>query len=341
MSKRFHVNTQTGSHGPCSAGQGANARGCPFGGDSGEENHYDNMRDAKSASEVFLSNKYGSLSSANKKQSTTTKTTNSSAPVVANFNLATEEESARNGFVVPTKDANGEDYGNGWIGSNRAKHSNLTTKDIHGYIKDDLAKAVKSGYLPKNLKYRTIKSRDSIDIEIISNARHRDMIDYDTSHGYTREILKPSHQEVLDRVQAIHDSYNYDTSRIEVDYHNVGYYGTTHFAREHEVNARTVDAAERKLERVQKAESENSKTWQEAILSPKVMEAQNALLNAHEKYDKTHRSVRETVNEIDLNDGNVSRIDWVKVDRVADEYASERREQRLNTLQRRLDILNY
>lgn len=49
MAGRFHVNPATGDYGPCHAVQGK----CPFGGGSGDDNHYKTMGEAKSASEEW------------------------------------------------------------------------------------------------------------------------------------------------------------------------------------------------------------------------------------------------------------------------------------------------
>lgn len=51
---RIHVNTNTGDTGVCKATKG----GCPFGGDSGEENHYDTREEAMAASEKMMADKY-------------------------------------------------------------------------------------------------------------------------------------------------------------------------------------------------------------------------------------------------------------------------------------------
>lgn len=51
---RIHVNTDTGNTGVCKASKEA----CPFGGDSGEENHYATREEAVAASEKMMSDKY-------------------------------------------------------------------------------------------------------------------------------------------------------------------------------------------------------------------------------------------------------------------------------------------
>lgn len=63
MSTKFHVN-DNGDSGPCGAGKGNNPRGCPFGGASGTDNHFDTIEEAKAYSEEKLSEKYGKTTSA-------------------------------------------------------------------------------------------------------------------------------------------------------------------------------------------------------------------------------------------------------------------------------------
>lgn len=49
MATKFHVNPETGKVGPCSAGKTGEGRGCPFGGETGTENHYDTAEQAQAA----------------------------------------------------------------------------------------------------------------------------------------------------------------------------------------------------------------------------------------------------------------------------------------------------
>lgn len=51
---RIHVNTDTGNTGVCKASK----EGCPFGGESGEENHYATREEAVAASEKMMAEKY-------------------------------------------------------------------------------------------------------------------------------------------------------------------------------------------------------------------------------------------------------------------------------------------
>lgn len=65
---KFHVNTQTGNTGECDAGQGANARGCPFGGQSGTDNHFDSLSDAEAFRDGLMIKKHGHFSTQSPKR---------------------------------------------------------------------------------------------------------------------------------------------------------------------------------------------------------------------------------------------------------------------------------
>lgn len=57
MSTRYHVNTETGESGVC----GASVRNCPFGGETGVDNHYNTEAEAVAAGERLLAEKYNPL----------------------------------------------------------------------------------------------------------------------------------------------------------------------------------------------------------------------------------------------------------------------------------------
>lgn len=57
MSKKFHVNQETGNYGKCTAEPG----NCPLGGDTGTDNHYTSKNDAVMASEKVLENIHGAF----------------------------------------------------------------------------------------------------------------------------------------------------------------------------------------------------------------------------------------------------------------------------------------
>lgn len=54
---KIHVNTNSGDVGTCKATKG----NCPFGGESGEENHYSTREEAVAASEEFMAKKYNEV----------------------------------------------------------------------------------------------------------------------------------------------------------------------------------------------------------------------------------------------------------------------------------------
>lgn len=57
MSKKYHLNPETGAPGICRAKNG----NCPYGGNTGKENHFDTFGEAQIASQTLLSSKHGLL----------------------------------------------------------------------------------------------------------------------------------------------------------------------------------------------------------------------------------------------------------------------------------------
>lgn len=68
MSTQFHVSDKNGEAGPCNAGKGTNPRGCPFGGTSGTDNHFDTIEEARAYGEQKLKNENGAFSTVSKKE---------------------------------------------------------------------------------------------------------------------------------------------------------------------------------------------------------------------------------------------------------------------------------
>lgn len=65
MAKRFHI----GENGPGECGvdpSNPNSRGCPFGGESGDENHFDSMKEAQDAFEKKMGDEFGEFTSTQK-----------------------------------------------------------------------------------------------------------------------------------------------------------------------------------------------------------------------------------------------------------------------------------
>lgn len=61
---RFHVNTETGNTGICKAESGS----CPFGGESGDENHYSDPVEAIQAAEKLMKEKHSTVDTLQKKK---------------------------------------------------------------------------------------------------------------------------------------------------------------------------------------------------------------------------------------------------------------------------------
>lgn len=102
----------------------------------------------------------------------------------------------------------------------------MSAADIAKLMRADIKAAVKSGELP-DVKYSVTVENYSGGRSI--NIRIQDLPDAwvkgEDHYGYERDILTPEAKAVQDKVQAIHNAYNYDGSEIQVDYFDVNYYG--------------------------------------------------------------------------------------------------------------------
>lgn len=226
---KFHVDPTTGATGQCGAGNGPNARGCPYSGDTGTENHYDTKDEAEAAGQVVLTQMYGEFSTTSKKEKTSVvendlpedveepEDDEAPAPVILTKGF--------NSFEVPTViETEGYMGAKGYIGSKRPDgYVRLT--EIAKLIRTDLKKATAVEHLPKNLKYSvTVKDR-GINIRIKGLGKDRDIYEYRMETYGPRKRLKPEYQQIVDKINAIHKGYNYDESNGLVDHYNSGFYG--------------------------------------------------------------------------------------------------------------------
>lgn len=289
MSK-FHVNGE-GATGQCGAKEG----NCPFGGDSGQENHYATKAEAEDAAQAMLSEKYGSF----------------------------KTEKKQSGFVEPSfKEVPGYGRGSsGWRGSKRPDKY-LPNKEVAKLIRKDIKDAISEGYLPKGLKVSTTSPDNSINMVVSGLGRKRDIYEYKMDkYGNMQSVLKPEHQEVVDRVQNIHSSYNYDTSNAQIDYVNVGYHGGVTLAREEENYEAEIGKAARnfnkKVAELRKGGAKDEDIKQLSIvkeLDDKYygeLYRYNVVVNANQLADEV---------AFRLNDTNPN---WEEIDKVASEKTSE------------------
>lgn len=102
----------------------------------------------------------------------------------------------------------------------------LPNTEIARLIRADIKAAQKAGWLPPTMKIRTFQGSGggSINVRALGVSREWQRHD-DTEFGW-REIRNPEAQELERRLDRILNSYNHDGSEMQMDYHDVRYYGT-------------------------------------------------------------------------------------------------------------------
>ena len=289
MSK-FHINDNDIS-GPCGAEKGK----CPFGGESGEDNHYATKEEAEQRAQQMLSEKYGSFKTSKK---------------------------SKTDFVEPGDKITIPGYGTeGWKGSKRPDKY-LSNTDAAKLIRQDLKNAVASGYLPKELKFSTTSPDNSVNIAIYGLGRERDIYKYDlTTRNYPIKKLKPEFQEIVDKVQKIHDSYNYDSSNIQVDYFNTGYYGKAEVGQEEHEQIKVMDKTARKLNEIVKKMQNSGMSKEEILASEEFQKADVEYYDA--LYEHNVVSFANQLADREVFNHNNTNFDWEELDRKAVEESKK------------------
>lgn len=226
MTDKWHVNLRTGKSGRCNA----EIQLCPLSGDSGEENHFSTEKDAETALRGVMAMIHGAFATSSRNGAKKPKPTKS-IPPVESFKIPEVVETFSNAQVKH------------WRGVNMPE-SYTPNAEIAKRVREDLKKAVASGVLPKNARFAVRSSNQSIDITVTGVGSERDLYDYEPTHKEFGK-LKPKFQKILDNVNAIRNSYNYDSSDFSRDHSNMGFYGQTKFQTD-------ADAAFEKCEKSRK-----------------------------------------------------------------------------------------
>lgn len=312
---KYHVDPQTGATGLCGAGSGPKARGCPYGGDSGVENHFANKNEAETAGQEVLKKLYGDFPEPQKKPAAKTPAKEAGPKAIIKDGFAIK---GNNTFEIPTTTPNEGYMGHpGWTGSKCPKNY-LPNTEAARLIRDDIKKATGAGWLPEGLKYSVQKRDYSVDVTIGGLGRERDIYDYDSPSVNVRKKLKPEFQEIVDRVTAIHNSYNYNSSNAMVDHFNTGYYGQVKTLTEVESAWKKHDAARVKLNRIVKTKT--------ASLPKENVYADPDVTTAAEEYFATAKQyhLANQVENIEWDDSRMGKpLDWDSIDTRAEIKANQ------------------
>lgn len=132
----------------------------------------------------------------------------------------------------------------GWKGGRYDETKGMPTSEIAALMRQDIKGAIKNGELPPmDVSVAMDNSRTSSSINItVRRLKHgiplatREYVELLGEDGQEKivgrnvEVRTPEAREILRRLQAIHDRYNFDNSDPQSDYFNVRYYGEARFS---------------------------------------------------------------------------------------------------------------
>lgn len=315
MTGKHHVNPETGQSGKCGAGTGAKARGCPFGGESGTENHYETEQEANAAAQVVLQEKYGELPSGMKKSDPAPKVEETGPKEVVEGDK-TFMVNGKHRFEIPTtRKIEGYMGHPGYMGSKRSEKGYVSPKDIAKNIREDLKQATLAGYLPKGLKYGVTSPDNSVDVKIKGLGKDRDIYDYDPHTSYRKVTLKPEIKEIVNKVEAIHKSYNYNAGNFQYDYSDSGFYGQAKELSENDEAFYATESARGKLNRVISAKKKTGMAKSEIAEDKEFIEAEKSYYNVLENYYRTRKAQNLTY---DYYENKGIQPDWEEIDRQSE-----------------------
>lgn len=222
-----------------------------------------------------------------------------------------EENSAeKEGFQEPTFTTT-EGYGGtpGWEGNKRGA-SHIPLKEVAKKVRQDLKDATKAGYLPKGLKYSVRKDNNSLYLEVL-NLPPDDEV-YTIKKDFTgrdKKVLKPEYEDLRRKLQAIHDSYNYDNSDSMSDYFDRGYYGRVEFLDDNTKAWRAADKDEAKL-RAMRSKAKKTGISREAMWSNSEFQANlKEARKSREDYIKILARERKEANPEEFVKGQMENYD--------------------------------
>lgn len=224
----------------------------------------------------------------------------------------------------------------GWVG-NKAPQGYKPLTEIASDMRKDFKDAKASGYLPSDLQYSAKKgagSSNSINVQITGLPSDREVYDYNIkenpySNSYELEKkLKPKYQEVLNKANAIHSSYNYDGSNTMVDYFNRGFYGRAEIQDERDVAWEKQEKARNKFSRVVNNLRKEGLSDSDIAKHPEMFKAANEYDKAGKDYDK------KTIfnNNLYKMARRTGRIDWNEISRVSELEAKKDTKNRIKEL---------
>lgn len=158
-------------------------------------------------------------------------------------------------FVEPEiKEIEGYLGSKGWAGAKSGFSYKMS--EVAKAIRGDIKEAMRAGYLPKDIKV-SIRSRDNAIDGIVDFGSANDDYMYELSTNYGTDYvaaykLRSDYQKTINKVQAIVDNYNYNSSNSQVDYFNRGFYGNVRELARRERALNRLDSLTKKKKRLRK-----------------------------------------------------------------------------------------
>lgn len=204
------------------------------------------------------------------------------------------DEAFEMGFTVPPKKGiEGYMGGGGWKGGKADTIDSYSNVDRAKAIRQDLKTAEKEGWLPEGLKYSVRSGKYSIALDVLNLP--------DDSEVYRRNNrgeseLNTEYGSLEERLQAIHDSYNYNRSNAMVDYFDSGYGGRVQLLNKQDQYSRDEGRISRSIKRKVNKMKKDGATEAQINSSPEIKEQVKELLAVKELYWKEvgrNRTIRD------------------------------------------------
>lgn len=208
-----------------------------------------------------------------------------------------------------------------WRGSNYDPNKSLS--DISSSIRKDIKKGTEAGYLPEGLKVSVrVRSGIAVDITVQNFGNVKNIFQWAPEKPVRGKALarghklNPEYQEVVDRLDEISKSYNYDDSYIQADDVNRGFYGQTTFEYGSSLATKTHKKNTEKINKIYKEHRDAGMSGQDIIKIPEVEEAYNNYIDSA-RYLKKQRLIENNVFHI-ANFTPEKEIDWKLIEWGAD-----------------------
>jgi hypothetical protein len=232
---RFHI-TRDGDVGPCRALKG----NCPFGGESGSENHFDSVQEATEAFEALWSDMTLPTPQSKIKEKLASRNVSSGKqapeviipdPTVSKVIKPPEETEPFSGYMGSNKFVGGK-----VAEAMRLHGSYIPTNVVTAAIRDDIKSAIKAKELPSDVKYgvRKDSGRGVDSVTIFLSDKNPDSERYMKTveeNGRSYRRLTAEGESLTKYVNALGNQWATDESNSQYDYFNYSHRARVYWQR--------------------------------------------------------------------------------------------------------------